>query len=160
MKIKDSLGLTARCLYFIMGVVLSVATVASTFEQWPAISAGKTSPMGLAVLMLIIIPLALFIMVWAVVGRHREWRIEDNRIRVRLLSLTSWKRDYLIYPEQVESIDRQQYSDDSHTRVAHTITITLRDGSTFASPKILDGFQADQAWRKVEALCQRGQFSA
>jgi hypothetical protein len=147
MKLKDDLGLPARSLYFIMGVVLAIATVAAAFSQWP-------------MLLLIAIPLAMFIIIWAIVGRHREWRIGEDHIRVRLLSLTSWHRDFRIHPEQIETINRQQYSyDDKQGRVSHAITVTLRDGRTLESPVTFDAGQADQAWQKLEGLCKRGQFS-
>lgn len=161
MKLKDDLGLPARSLYFIMGVVLAIATVASAYSQLPPIMAGKASPLSLALLLLIASPLALFIMVWAVVGRHREWRIADDHVRVRLLSLTSWRRDFRIHPEQIEAIDRQQFSyDDKAGRVSHAITVTLRDGRTLESPQTFDAVQADQAWQKLQGLCKRGQFRA
>jgi len=161
MKLKDDLGLPARSLYFIMGIVLAIATVASAYSQLPSIMAGKASALSLALLLLIASPLALFIMVWAVVGRHREWRIADDHVRVRLLSLTSWQRDFRIHPEQIEAMDRQQFSfDDKAGRVSHAITITLRDGRTLESPQTFDAGQADQAWQKLQALRKRGQFSA
>jgi hypothetical protein len=160
MKLKDDLGLPARSLYFIMGVVLAIATVAAAFSQWPMVVAGKASPLSLVLLLLIAIPLALFIIIWAIVGRHREWRIGEDHIRVRLLSLTSWHRDFRIHPEQIETINRQQYSyDDKQGRVSHAITVTLRDGRTLESPVTFDAGQADQAWQKLEGLCKRGQFS-
>lgn len=163
MKLKDDLGFAARSLYFIMGVVLAVATVAAAFSQWPTVIAGKASPLSLILLLLLLIasPLALFIIVWAVVGRHREWRIGDDHIRIRLLSLTSWQRDFRIHPEQIEAIDRQQYSyEDKAGRVSHAITVTLRDGRKLESPQTFDAGQADQAWQKLQAMSKRGQFSA
>ena len=161
MKLKDDLGFAARSLYFIMGVVLATATVAAAFSQWPAVIAGKASPLSLILLLLIASPLSLFIIVWAVVGRHREWRIGDDHIRVRLLSLTSWQRDFRIHPEQIEAVDRQQYSyDDKAGRISHAITVTLRDGRKLESPQTFDAAQADQAWQKLQGLCKRGQFSA
>lgn len=161
MKLKDDLGLAARSLYFIMGVVLAIATVAAAFNQWPTVMTGKASPLGFALLLLIAMPLALFVVVWAVIGRHREWRIGEDHIRVRLLSLTSWQRDFRIHPEQIEAINRQQYSyDDKQGRVSHAITVTLRDGRTLESPLTFDAHQADQAWQKLKGLCKRGQFSS
>jgi hypothetical protein len=161
MKLKDDLGFAARSLYFVMGVVLATATVAAACSQWPAVIMGKASPLSLILLLLIASPLALFIIVWAVVGRHREWQIGQDHIRVRLLSLTSWRRDFRIHPEQIESIDRQQFSyDDKAGRTSHAITVTLRDGRKLESPQTFDAGQAEQAWQKLHALSKRGQFSA
>jgi hypothetical protein len=139
MKLKDDLGFAARSLYFVMGVVLATATVAAAFSQWPAVIMGKASPLSLILLL----------------------QIGQDHIRVRLLSLTSWRRDFRIHPEQIESIDRQQFSyDDKAGRTSHAITVTLRDGRKLESPQTFDAGQAEQAWQKLHALSKRGQFSA
>ena len=161
MKLKDDLGAAARTLYFVFGIVLAAATIATAYKEWPVVVAGKESPLVFVLLALIAMPLALFIVVWACIGRHREWSIADDHVRVRLLSLTSWQRDFRIHPEQIEDMSREQYSyDDKRGRVAYGLTVTLRDGRTFHSPQTFDAKQADQAWHSLEQLRSRGQFVA
>ncbi len=158
MKLKDDLGAAARTLYFLVGVVLGAATVAAAYSDWPAVSAGKASPLGLGLLGVIAMPLALFIIVWACVGRHREWRITEDHVRIRLLSLTSWQKDLRIPAGQIESLKREQYSyDDDNGRVAYGVIVTLRDGKTYRSPRTFDSRQAEQAWQRLEYLRSVGQ---
>ena len=153
MKLKDDLGATVRILYFLVGVVLGAATIATAYSDWPEVISGKMSPVGFGLLAVIAMPLALFIIVWACVGRHREWRIADDHVRIRLLSLTSWQRDLRIPADQIESLVREQYSyDDDQRRVAYGVTVTLRDGRVYRSPRTFDQGQAEQAWQSLERL--------
>lgn len=160
MKLKDELGLPARMLYFLMGIVLGIATIASAFSQWPAVTAGKEPMLGFMLLVLIAMPLSLLIILWACVGRHREWRIDSDHIRIRMLSLTVWKRDVRIRPEQIESLSREQFSyDDEDGRIAYGITVHLRDGRDLQSPQTFSADQADMAWAKLQALHGNGQLT-
>ncbi|MBW8732822.1 MAG: hypothetical protein JF571_00675 [Asticcacaulis sp.] len=153
MKLKDDLGVTVRTLYFLVGVVLAAATIASAWSEWPGVSSGKESPLGFGLLMAIAMPLSLFVIVWACVGRHREWKIGDDHVRIRLLSLTSWQKDLRIPAREIESLAREQYSyDDDGGRVAYGLTVTLRDGKTLRSPRTFDARQAEQAWQRLELL--------
>ncbi len=153
MKLKDDLGATVRTLYLLVGVVLAAATIASAWSEWPAVSAGKESPLGLALLLVIAMPLSLFVIVWACVGRHREWKIGDDHVRIRLLSLTSWQKDLRIRAGEIETLTREQYSyDDNGGRVAYGVTVTLLDGKTYRSPRTFDSAQAEQAWLRLERL--------
>jgi len=156
MKLKDDLGVTVRTLYFLVGVVLAAATIASAWSEWPGVSSGKESPLGFGLLMVIAMPLSLFVIVWACVGRHREWKIGDDDVRIRLLSLTSWQKDMRIPAVEIESLVREQYSyDDNGGRVAYGVTVTLRDGKVYRSPRTFDAGQAEQAWQRLERLRAR-----
>jgi hypothetical protein len=153
MKLKDDLGATVRTLYLLVGVVLAAATVASAWSEWPGVSSGKESPVGFGLLMIIAMPLSLFVIVWACVGRHREWKIGDDHVRIRLLSLTSWQKDLRVHAGEIETLTREQYSYDDHDgRVAYGVTMTLLDGKTYRSPRTFDAGQAEQAWRRLERL--------
>lgn len=159
MKLKDDLGTPARLLYFLFGVVLAAATIASAYSEWPRVAAGKESPLVFVLLALLAVPLSLFIIIWACIGRHREWRIAEDHVRVRLLSLTSWQRDFRIHPEEIESLSRDQYSyEDKRGRIAYGVTVALRDGRTLHSPHTFDAAQAQLAWVSLQRLCRQGQF--
>ncbi|WP_443747521.1 hypothetical protein [Asticcacaulis solisilvae] len=153
MKLKDDLGATVRTLYFLVGVVLAAATIASAWSEWPGVSSGKESPLGFGLLMIVAMPLSLFVIVWACVGRHREWKIGDDGVRIRLLSLTSWQKDLRVRAGEIETLTREQYNyDDNGGRVAYGVTMTLLDGKTYRSPRTFDAGQAEQAWQRLERL--------
>ena len=153
MKLKDDLGATVRTLYLLVGVVLGAATIASAWSEWPAVSSGKESPLGFGLLIIVAMPLSLFVIVWACVGRHREWKISEDHVRIRLLSLTSWQKDLRVKAGEIETLTREQYSyDDDSGRVAYGVTMTLHDGKTYRSPRTFDAGQAEQAWQRLERL--------
>ncbi len=156
MKLKDDLGVAARVLYFIFGIVLGAAGIASAWGDFPTVAAHKQSPAGIILVCLIILPLSVFVILWACIGRHREWRIDGEGIRIRLLSLTSWKRDLQIRPDQIAGYEREQYSyDDQSGRVAYGTKLTLKDGKTYHSPRSFNPKEAEAAWTEIERLAPK-----
>jgi hypothetical protein len=156
MKLKDDLGVAARVLYFIVGVVLGAAGLASAWGDFPAVAAHKASPAGIILVCLIILPLSLFVILWACIGRHREWRIDGEGIRIRLLSLTSWKHDLQIRPDEIAGFEREQYSyDDNSGRVAYGVTLKLKDGKAYRSPRSFNPKEAEAAWAEIERLAAK-----
>lgn len=153
MKLKDDLGVAARVLYFIVGIVLGAAGLASAWGDFPAVAAHKASPLGIVLVCLIILPLSLFVILWACIGRHREWKIDGEGIRIRLLSLTSWRRDLQIAAADIAAFEREQYSyDDDSGRVAYGVTVRLKDGKTYRSPRSFNAKEAEAAWAEIERL--------
>ncbi|HVZ29907.1 MAG TPA: hypothetical protein VG839_05905 [Asticcacaulis sp.] len=158
MKLKDDLGVAARVLYFIFGVVLGAAGLASAWSDYHLVTAGKASPVGIVLVCLVILPLSLFVILWACIGRHREWRIDGSGIRIRLLSLTSWQKDVQIQPADIAAVEREQYNyDDTGGRVAYGVTITLKDGKTYRSPRSFNATEAEAAWTEIERFAPKSQ---
>lgn len=153
MTLKDDLGLVPRCLYFMFGSLLAVATIATAYHDWPLVEAHKSSAIGFLLINIIALPLSVLIILWAVIGRHREWRITAQDVRIRLLSLTSWQKTHHILPEEIEAVvlDSFAYEDRGH-RTAHWLTVTLKSGKTVHSPKTFDKAAVDQAYAEVERL--------
>jgi hypothetical protein len=156
MKLKDDLGVAARVLYFIVGGVLGAAGLASAWGDFSAVAAHKASPAGIILVCLVILPLSLFVILWACIGRHREWRIGNDGIRIRLLSLTSWQKDLQIPAGDIAAFEREQYSyDDGSGRVAYGVTVTLKDGKTYRSPRSFNPKEAEAAWAEIERLAPK-----
>lgn len=139
MTLKDELGLLPRFLYILFGVMLAAAAIASDYNDWALIEAGKMPPFGFILMNLIALPLALGIILWACIGRHREWHIADGHIRIRLLSLTSWRKTHHIMAEDIRDVEQHSYDPERKgNRVAHGLIVTLKDGRRLISPKSHD----------------------
>ena len=157
MTLKDELGAVPRTLYFLFGVLLAAATISTAYHDWPLIQSGKSAPVGFALETLIALPLALLIMVWACIGRHREWRIADNQIRVRNLSLTSWQTVRHIHAEDIASFSLESYAhDDAKKRMAYTLRLLLKDGRRLESPRTFDEVEAAKARLQIESMGRMG----
>ncbi len=155
MTLKDDLGLAPRILYFLFGSLLAVATIATAYHDWPLVQAHKSSAIGFLLINIIALPLAVLIILWAVIGRHREWRVNEQDIRIRLLSLTSWQKTQHIDPQEIETLSVDSYAyEDRAGRTAHWLKVTLKDGKTYTSPKTFDKAAIDQAYSEVERLKQ------
>lgn len=152
MTLKDELGLLPRFLYIVVGMTLAVAVIDSDYSDWALIAAGKMPPFGFILINLIALPLALGIILWACVGRHREWRITGEGIRIRLLSLTSWRKTHLIKAGDIRELSQESYDDDrAGSRVRHGWIVILSDGRRLMSPKSFDGAGLDRARLQIES---------
>jgi len=150
MKLVEDLGLPARLLYLAFGALLMVAAVATAWHDWPLVEARKLSWIGFTLMLAVALPVSLLIMVWAGVGRHREWHIHDDHIHIHLISLTAWARVTQIRQDEIAtlSLETAAYED----RVRHTaywLSVRLKDGRTLMSPKTFDKTLADRAQLKV-----------
>lgn len=151
MKLVEDLGLPARLLYLAFGALLMIAAIASAWHDWPLIEARKLSWIGFTLMLAIALPVSLLIMVWAAVGRHREWHIHDDHIHIHLISLTSWARVMEVAKDDIAafSLETVPYEDRArHT--AYWLNIRLKDGRTLTSPKTFDKTLADRARLKVD----------
>ena len=153
MTLKDDLGPVPRILYFLFGSLLAVATIATAYHDWPLVETHKSSAIGFLLINIIALPLSVLIMLWAVVGRHREWRITAQDVRIRLLSLTSWQKTHCIASQEIETVSQESFAyEDRARRTAHWLTVTLQDGKTYTSPKSFDKAAIDQAYIEVERM--------
>lgn len=146
MKLVEDLGLPARLLYLAFGALLMIATIATAWHDWPLVQAHKLPWPGFALLFLIALPLSLLIMVWAGVGRHREWHVHDDHIHIHLISLTSWARTTQVDAAQIDrlTLDNAAY-EDRGARTAYWLNLHLKDGRTLLSPKTFDKNLVTQA---------------
>ena len=146
MKLVEDLGLPARLLYLAFGVLLMTAAIATAWHDWPLVQMHKLSWLNFALLLIVALPVSLLIMVWAAVGRHREWHVHDDHIHIHLISLTSWARTTQVDAAQIEALtlDNAAYEDrGGHT--AYWLDLRLKDGRTLLSPKTFDKNLAVQA---------------
>jgi len=156
MTLRSRSGLGARGVYFLIFAVAALALGRYLYLQLPVVQAGDTSVLLLTPHIVVILVL-LIGMVWALVGGHEDWVIADRHIRIRSKCLTSWGRTIVIYPEQIEEIERVQHhlgGDTDNGLPSASILIILKDGQRFESPRIFDDTKISRAWRKVEALMQ------
>ena len=152
MTLKDELGLLPRFLYIVVGIALAAAAISSDYSDWALIAAGKLPPFGFIVVNLIVLPLAAGIILWACVGRHREWRVADGQIRIRLLSLTSWRKTHHIKAYDIDQLMPESYDHErAGGRVHHGWIIILKDGRRLVSPKSFDKAGLDQARLQIES---------
>lgn len=154
MRLSSKSGLTTRFLTFVSGAALIVASAPHVLS----FMADRGAGLDLTLLLLLGVPVVLM-MVWAVIGSHYEWLIGDRHLRIRSRHLTSWQRDVLIFPEQIDTIDRETHTlggDSDNGLPCHTLIVTLNDGRRFESPRLFDDAQLTRAWRKLEALHHRG----
>ncbi|WP_155847531.1 hypothetical protein [Asticcacaulis benevestitus] len=153
MTLKDELGLLPRFLYILVGVMLAAAAIASDYSDWALIEAGKMPPFGFILMNMIALPLALGIVLWACVGRHREWHIGDGHIRIRLLSLTSWRKTHHIMAEDIRDVAQHSYDHERKgSRVTHGLIVTLKDGRRLISPKSHDEKRLEMARLHIESV--------
>ena len=152
MKLVEDLGLPARLLYLAFGALLMTAAVATAWHDWPLVQAHKLPWLNFALLLIIALPVSLLIMVWAAVGRHREWHVHDDHIHIHLISLTSWARTTQVEAAHIETLtlDNAAYEDrGGHT--AYWLNIRLKDGRTLLSPKTFDQNLAARAQQTLAA---------
>lgn len=153
MKLKDELGLLPRFLYIVVGITLATAAIASDYSDWALIEAHKMPPFGFILINIIALPLALGIILWACIGRHREWHIGDGQIRIRLLSLTSWRKTHHIKAEDIRTIEQHSYDHERKgSRVAHGLVVTLADGRRLTSPVCYDEKGLQTARLHIESI--------
>ncbi len=152
MTLKDELGLLPRFLYIVVGITLAVAVVDSDYSEWALIAAGKMPPLGFILINVIALPLAMGIILWACIGRHREWRISNGQIRIRLLSLTSWRKTHHINAEDIRELTPESYDHErAGSRIHHGWIVSLKDGRRLVSPKSFDKAGLDQARLQIES---------
>ena len=150
MKLVEDLGLPARLLYLAFGLLLMTAAIVTAWHDWPLVQAHKLSWIGFTLMLAVALPVSLLIMVWAGVGRHREWHIHDDHIHIHLISLTSWAKVMQIESSQIDamSLENAAYEDrGDHT--AYWLSVRLKDGRNLISPKTFDKALVDQARQKV-----------
>jgi hypothetical protein len=156
MTLKDELGLLPRFLYIVVGITLVVAAISSDYHNWTLIEAGKLPPFGFLLINVVALPLATGIILWACIGRHREWRIADGQIRIRLLSLTSWRKTRYIKAVEISQLTPESYADErAGRRVTHGWIIFLKDGRRLVSPKTFDKAGLDQVRLRIESQMRR-----
>jgi hypothetical protein len=156
MFLRDDLGPVPRTLYILLGFLLAVAAIANDYHDWPLVQAYKMSPVGFTLINVIAIPLSLLIIVWGAIGRHREWRIGEDHIRIRLLSLTSWQKIRHLQPQEIESLRLDTFDHDlENARTAYRLTITCTDGKQVQSPQTYDPAVISQAKAYIERLKAR-----
>ncbi len=152
MTLKDELGLLPRFLYIVVGITLATAAIGSDYSDWALITAGRLPPFGFLLINLITLPLAAGIILWACIGRHREWRITDGEIRIRLLSLTSWRKTHYIKAEDIDHLMPESYDHErAGSRITYGWIVTLKDGRRLVSPKSFDEAGLDQARLQIES---------
>lgn len=151
MTLKDHLGPLARTMFASVGVLLLVASVASAYSDWPIIVEHRASSLGLLLTLAIALPVALLIIIWSSIGQLKEWRIENDHLSIRLMSLTSWMRIVDIRGEDIHDFQVEAYDyEDGGRRTAHWIVMTLKDGRRYKSPRT---FQAEEI-SEARALMQ------
>lgn len=156
MTLKDELGLLPRFLYIVVGVTLAAAAIGSDYADWALIEAHKLPPFGFILINVIALPLAVGIILWACIGRHREWRVADGEIRVRLLSLTSWRKTHYIKAEDIQVLIPESYDHErAGSRIHHGWIVILADGRRLVSPKSYDKARLDQVRLQIESHMKR-----
>lgn len=153
MTLKDRLGLLQRSLFAGVGLLLIVATVATTYRDWPLVQAHKASPFGFFLTCGIALPVALLIVIWSVIGQLKEWRIEGDHLSIRLMSLTSWMSVLRVKPAQIRAVAVESYAyEDDHNRTAHWIVLQHANGRRYRSPTSYDGAEIEAARTALETL--------
>ena len=156
MTLKDELGLLPRFLYIVVGITLAAAAISSDYSDWALIAAGKLPPFGFILINVITLPLAAGIILWACIGRHREWRIAGGQIRIRLLSLTSWRKTHHIRVEDIRELMPESYDHERQgSRVTHGWIVIMKDGQRLVSPKSFDKAGLDGARLQIESQMRR-----
>jgi hypothetical protein len=156
MTLKDELGLLPRFLYIVVGITLALAAISNDYTDWALIAAGKLPPFGFILINGLALPLAAGIILWACIGRHREWRISYGQIRIRLLSLTSWRKMHYIKAEEISQLTPESYDDEREgSRVTHGWIIILKDGRRLVSPKTSDKTGLDQVRLHIESQMRK-----
>ena len=134
----------------------SIFCAALCWHDWPLVQAYKISPVGFTLINVVTVPSSLLIIVWGAIGRHREWRIGEDHIRIRLLSLTSWQKISHVRAEDIESLRVETFDHDLQTaRTAYQLTITCKDGRQIQSPHTFDPAVISQAKARIEQLKPR-----
>ena len=153
MKLKDDLGGTARVIYVIMGLALAAATIASAWHDWPAVMAGKSPPFSFWLMLIVALPLSLLVIIWACIGRHREWTIEGGQVRIRLLSLTSWQKTAYVPAAEITGVVLESFDHEvQNHRTAYWLTLTDRHGDLYRSPTTFSRTEAEKAAAEIEAM--------
>ena len=157
MTFKDNLGLLARTMFALIGVFLLVVVVATAYHDWPLVETHKSSLFGFILTGLVALPLAVLIIVWALIGQTKEWRIGHDHIRVRLMSLTAWQREVKLRPGDIEEIAVESFAyDDGRGRTAHWITVTAADGRRYKSPRVYDAMVLEVMRDRITILKGEG----
>jgi hypothetical protein len=155
--LKDELGLLPRFLYIVVGIALAAAAISSDYHDWALIETGKLLPFGFILINMLALPLAAGIILWACIGRHREWRVADGQIRIRLLSLTSWRKTHYIKAEDIRALTPESYDHErAGSRIHHGWIVILTDGRRLVSPKSFDKAGLDQARLQIESEMRKG----
>ena len=153
MTLQDRLGPMARTLFAATGALLLVATVATVYSDWPVIEAHHQSSLGLFAVCAVALPIAFLIIIWASIGRLKEWRIEGDHLSIRLMSLTSWMRIITIRREDIRGFAVESYAyEDGNDRTAHWIVMTLTDGKRYKSPMTYDGEEIQEARLALDSM--------
>ena len=153
MTLKDHLGPLARMMFGATGGLLLIAAVATAYADWPVVVMHRESSLGLIVTCAVSIPVALLIIIWASIGRFKEWRIEGDHLSIRLMSLTSWMRIVEVRAEDIHSFEVESYDyEDNGDRTAHWIVMTLQNGRRYKSPRTYDGDEIAAARLALAAL--------
>jgi hypothetical protein len=139
MILKDELGWLPRALYVMVGLTLAAAAISSDYHGWARVEAHKLPPFGFILMNVLTLPLALGLVLWGCIGRHREWRISSAGIRIRLLSLTSWQKSQYIEGNDICELRQESYADERAGRpILHGWIVVLKDGRRLVSPKSPD----------------------
>ncbi|ESQ75427.1 hypothetical protein [Asticcacaulis sp. AC402] len=153
MVFKDNLGLAARTVFFLIGLLLLAVAVATVYHDWPLVVARKASLFGFVLTCLICLPLGILILVWAVIGHMKTWRIAPDGIHVRTMSLTHWAREDVLEADEIADIAVESFNHDEHGRKsAHWVTITTTDGRRHKSPRVYDPMVAEAMRSRIAAL--------
>ena len=156
MTLKDELGLLPRFLYVVVGITLGAAAISSDYSDWALIEAHRLPPFGFILINLIALPLAAGIILWACIGRHREWRITEEGIRIRSLSLTSWRKTHHVKAGDIRELISESYEDERiGSRIRHGWIVMLADGRRLVSPKSFDKARLDLARLQIESQMRR-----
>lgn len=154
MKISNKSGFWNPALIFVSGTALTVLAVYNLYILVPQVIDGTLRPAKL-VSSVVLLVIALPAMLQAVTGRQDEWIIGDGQLRIR----SRKRRDVLITPAEIDTIDREQdvQGGDSDNGLPYVrFVLTLKDRRVFTSPYVSDDAQINRAWRKLEALMQQG----
>jgi len=156
MKISSKSGVSARWLNAFGGIALIVAGGGLVYLQVALILDGVISPLKVLLPLVITLSGLLFAVRAATLGLH-EWIIGDKYLRIRAKN----DPDVLVYPDQVETLERQTYElggDRDNGLPCVSLVVTLTDGRIFESPRMFDDARINRAWRKMEALRQSRQM--
>ena len=154
MRIGSKPGFLAWWLNFLVGAALVVTFGYLFWLMLPDVVSGESPPARLLPLLFPLVA-GLLIMVRSLTARHHEWIIGDNHIRIR----SRKPPDLLIAPAEIDSIEREHEvrgGDRDNGLPYVRFVATLKDGRTFASPYMTDDARINRAWRRLEALLQRG----
>ncbi|ESQ89641.1 hypothetical protein ABAC460_12285 [Asticcacaulis sp. AC460] len=153
MVLKDNLGMAARTVFFLIGLLLLVVAVATMYHDWPSVQAHKASLFGFVLTCLICLPVGLLILVWAAIGHMKSWRIATDGIHVRTMSLTQWAHEDLLEAGEIADIAVESFNHDELGRKsAHWVTITTTDGRRHKSPRVYDPMVAEVMRSRIAAL--------